>query len=174
MERVAVVGPGGAGKSILSRQLGALLGVPVIHLDEHFWQPGWVETPQHVWRQVQRELLAGKRWVADGNYGSTLELRLSRVDTVVVLQPPRWVCIAGVLRRTLLQRDRQQAPGCTHRVTVAFLRWVWRYPTDSRPRLDARLAEQPDVAVVELRSRRAADAWLSELARACVADLEPE
>jgi len=40
MRRVAIVGSAGAGKSALARQLGAILGVEVVHLDALFWKPG--------------------------------------------------------------------------------------------------------------------------------------
>ena len=39
-----------------------------------------------------RSLLAGDAWIADGNYHETLDLRLDRADTVVVLDTPWWVC----------------------------------------------------------------------------------
>ncbi len=45
MQRVAVVGCGGAGKSTLATALGRLTGLRVVHLDRHYWQPGWVLFP---------------------------------------------------------------------------------------------------------------------------------
>ena len=160
-----MVGPGGAGKSTFSSELGRRLGVPVIHLDRHFWKPGWVATPREAWRAAQEELLAGEAWIADGNYGSTFDVRFARADTVIVLQPPRAACLAGALRRTLGNRGRDvQARGCPERVTLDFLRWIWRYPKDSRARLDAAIDRHRDhLSVVELRSRRAARAFLDGL-----------
>jgi adenylate kinase family enzyme len=45
MRRVMVVGSGGAGKSTFAGALGAHTGLPVTHLDWHFWRPGWEPTP---------------------------------------------------------------------------------------------------------------------------------
>ena len=81
MDRVAVVGPVGAGKSTFAAALGERTGLPVVHLDRHFWHPGWVETPRDEWRRRQAELFAGDRWIADGNYGRTFDERFSRADT---------------------------------------------------------------------------------------------
>ena len=67
MRRIAIVGMGGAGKSTLSRRLGAALGLPVVHLDTHYWNPGWIETPDDEWDRVQPGLFEGDAWVADGN-----------------------------------------------------------------------------------------------------------
>lgn len=95
MERVAIIGPGGAGKSTLARQLGAITGVPVIHLDREHWKPGWVETPAAEWEERVRELAAAERWIIDGNYGGTLDVRLDRADTVVFLDFGRFRCLRG-------------------------------------------------------------------------------
>jgi adenylate kinase family enzyme len=167
MRRVAVVGSGGAGKTTFSRELGRRLGLPVVHLDEHYWQPGWTAIADTAWPALQAQLVAGERWIVDGNYGSTLDIRLARADTVIVLAPPRLVCLAGALRRSLGRRgEAVQAPGCPERVSVEFLRWIWRFPADSRPRVDAAVERHREhLQVVELRSRAAAAAFLDDLAK---------
>lgn len=99
-----MVGSGGAGKTTFARELGGRLGLPVIHLDEHYWRPGWVETPRDQWRLVQERLVAGDAWVVDGNYGGTLDLRFKAADTVVMLDYPRLVCLGRALRRSLVKR----------------------------------------------------------------------
>lgn len=63
--RVVVTGMAGAGKSTFAQQLSAKTGLPVIHLDVHFWKPGWVEPSDTEWRDVQSTLLTGDvdcRW----------------------------------------------------------------------------------------------------------------
>ena len=99
MQRIAVVGSGGAGKATFSNELGRGLGLGVIHLDHHSWQPGWVPLGNDRWRALQSGLLSGERWIVDGNYGGTLDLRLAPADTVIVLALARWRCITRVLRR---------------------------------------------------------------------------
>ncbi|MDA8061171.1 MAG: adenylate kinase [Actinomycetota bacterium] len=152
MQRVAVVGSGGAGKSTFSEALGRLTGLPVVHLDRHYWQPGWAALPREEWRDEQARLLAGGRWIADGNYSSTLDLRLERADTVIVLALPRWLCMVRVLGRWWHNGGRAvQAEGCPERLDPAFLRWVWSYPVEGRARLDAELGRHAGrLRVVEL------------------------
>lgn len=155
MERVAIVGPGGCGKSTFAVALRQRLGLPVVHLDHHFWKPGWIETPRDEWRQVQAELFAGEHWIADGNYGGTLDERFSRADTVIVVARPRLACVAGALRRTLSSYGKAvQADGCPERFQLAFYRWIWNYERDSRPRLEAALARHDHLDVIVLRSRK--------------------
>lgn len=154
MERVAIVGPGGAGKSTFARDLGTRTGLRVFHLDRYFWQPGWVETEREAWRERQRELLAGDRWIADGNYGGTFDERFALADTVIVIARHRVACLWSAARRTTGNHGRSvQADGCPERFDLVFLRWIWNYQRDSRPRLDAALARHPHLRVVELRSR---------------------
>ncbi len=71
MRRVLIIGSGGAGKSVLAVRAGQALGLPVIHLDQENWRPGWVETPRDEWHARVDVLLAREYWIMDGNYGGT-------------------------------------------------------------------------------------------------------
>jgi adenylate kinase family enzyme len=125
--RVIVTGLAGSGKSTFSLALGAKTGLPVIHLDLHFWRPGWVAPSKEEWRDKQRVLLASDAWIADGNYHETLDLRLARADTVVFLDIPWWVCarrgfVRGVRKRPA---DCQLPEGCDESAWRR-LRTEWR------------------------------------------------
>jgi adenylate kinase family enzyme len=98
---VIVTGLPGSGKSTLSLGLAERTGLPVIHLDLHFWKPGWVAPSESEWREKQDDVLAGDAWIADGNYHETLDLRLERADTVILLDFPWWLCSARAVRRGL-------------------------------------------------------------------------
>ena len=162
--RIAVVGNGGAGKTTFSDRLGAVLGLPVVHLDREFWRPGWVVPPEHEWRAHQERLVAGDAWVLDGNDAGTFDLRVARADAVVWLDVHRARCLASAVGRSWRHRGRAiQADGCPERFSLAFYRWIWRYPADAAPRLLAAL-EAGDAELVRRRSRRAAGELLADLA----------
>lgn len=164
MQRVAVVGPGGAGKTRFSRALGARTGLPVVHLDRHYWKPGWVASDDDEWRIRQQQLFAAEHWIADGNYSSTFDERFSRADTVVVLTRPRLLCVLAAMRRSVVGRGRAlQAEGCPERFDLSFYRWIWHYERRSGPRLAEALARHEGLVVVELRSRRAMRRFLAAL-----------
>lgn len=142
IKRIAIIGPGGAGKSWLATRLGERLGLEVIHLDQHFWRPGWVEPDREEWRAQQLELLdARDAWVADGNYGGTMDLRLARADTVVFLDPHPLLALARVVRRQLWGRRHGLPPDPSRwdRNFLKFLHYVWRYRRDRRPLVLERL-----------------------------------
>lgn len=111
--RVIVTGVAGAGKSTLSFALADRTGLPVIHLDLHYWRPGWVAPPEAEWRATQREVLAGDAWIADGNYPETLDLRLELADTLVLLDLPWWVCSWRAFRRGF-RMPGELPPGCDY------------------------------------------------------------
>ena len=110
--RVLVIGMAGSGKSTFSRALSAKTGLPVIHLDLHFWKAGWVKPSEKEWREKQRRLLAGEAWIADGNYHETLDLRLERAETVVVLDTPWWICAGRAFGRGLRKPVGEMPEGC--------------------------------------------------------------
>ena len=110
--RVLVDGMAGSGKSTFSRALSQKTGLPVIHLDVHYWQPGWVEPSKDAWRETQRTLLLGDAWIADGNDLETLALRLERADTIVLLDTPWWICASRAFRRGLAKPVGEMPDGC--------------------------------------------------------------
>jgi adenylate kinase family enzyme len=170
VKRVAVIGAGGAGKSMFARELGERTALPVIHLDRLFWKPGWVPMPEEEWRVVHGELLQADHWIIDGNYGGEMEPRLAAADTVVFLDLPRLVCVWGALQRHWRHRGGgrpDMVPGQRERIDLKFLWWIFRYPDTRRPGVLARLAKLPSTTqVIRIRSRRAAREVLDRLAPA--------
>lgn len=133
-----IVGSGGAGKSTIARRLHASTGLPLHHLDVLYWRPGWVETPDDEWRRQVADLVAGDRWIIDGNYGGTLDLRMARADTIVFVDLSRWTCTRRAAWRSVRrwgERRPDLAPGCDEKLDLAFLRWVWTFGRLHRPRV---------------------------------------
>ncbi len=166
-ERIAVIGPSGSGKSTLARQLGERLALPVIHLDAHYWSAGWVETDRALWRPTVATLARRRQWIIDGNYSSTMDLRLPRAESIVYLDFPRWLCLLRVGRRWLTYHGRSRPdlpPGCPEKVDMAFLRWIWNYPQRSRPNTLALLRSlQQEKQIIRLQSPGAVRLFLTLL-----------
>ena len=123
MDRVIILGRGGAGKSTTASQLGNLTGLPVVELDKHFWQPGLTPLSQADWVRVQAELSAADQWIMDGDFGpyDVLPIRLQRADTVILLDFPFYLCAWRALRRS--------------RENLDFWWWVLTWRWASRPKL---------------------------------------
>jgi adenylate kinase family enzyme len=169
MHRVLVIGSGGAGKSTFAARLAQHTGLPLIHLDALYWQPGWRETPKQEWMATVERLISGERWVMDGNYGGTLEQRLAACDTVVFLDVPRIVCLWRAIKRRLRFHRRSRPDmrqGCPERLTWDFVRWIWKYPVERRPKILQRLSVlEASRRIIVLRSTTEVDAFFRALSR---------
>ena len=137
MQRILVLGPSGSGKSTLARKLGAITGLPVVHLDQLYWEPGWVQAPKDVYLERLRQALAQDRWIIDGNNSSTLDLRLPRADRIILLDRSRLACLARVALRVattwgVVRAD--MAAGCPEKFDFEFLKYIWTFPTRHWPK----------------------------------------
>jgi adenylate kinase family enzyme len=160
----------GAGKSTFSRALSAKTGLPVIHLDVHFWKPGWMEPSEDEWREEQRDLISSDEWILDGNYHVTLDLRLERAETAVFFDTSWWVCGWRALVRGVRTRPVgfQLPNGCDESALRRLreewsLAWrIWRDHRSEREQELGILSRHADhVALYVFRSKRAARDFLS-------------
>lgn len=165
MDRIAIIGCGGSGKSHLARQLGTLLAVTPVHLDTLHYDQDWNPLPGDEFAAVQHDLVSAERWVIDGNYASTLPIRLAAADTVIFLDLPARTCLRGIAQRRLRHGGGQHdAIGVYDRITWGFIRYILGYRTTMAPWVRSLIAEHAGHAdVVVLTSRRAARRYLASL-----------
>lgn len=162
--RVMVTGCCGAGKSTLARRLATHLDLPLTHLDQEYWRPGWVRPERQQWQARVAELVTAPQWVHDGNYDSTLPLRLPHADLVVFVDLARWRCLWRIAKRRLLRNRADRLEGCAERVSRQLVRYVWRFPKQHRRRLlDAIAAHADRAEVVRLRTPAQVRGYLARL-----------
>jgi adenylate kinase family enzyme len=169
MNRIIVLGSSGSGKSTLARMVGESLNIEVIHLDYYYWQPSWIPTPEDEWLAKVKELLGRDRWVMDGNYPSSLELRLGYADTVIFIDESRWVCLWRCLKRFAMHRGETRpdlGEGCPEKIDLDFFKWIWNYPRDVKPKVASVLEQHSDKRVVWLRSSAEVNAFLAHIVSA--------
>ncbi|MEJ2409918.1 MAG: topology modulation protein [Novosphingobium sp.] len=144
MQRILLVGCPGAGKSTAARKLAEITGLPLIHLDRHYWQSGWVRPDRDLWHAKVAELADQPRWIMDGNYSNTLYLRLAAADTLIHLDFSTAVCAWRVGRRMLMglgqNRGQEFGKGCPERLNWPFFRFVLNYRRKYRARDLERMA----------------------------------
>ena len=101
MEKIAVIGCCGGGKSVLTKKLSKIWGIPAYHLDDLFWHEGWIGTEHEDWQRINRELVENKRWIIDGTYSSCLEIRMKNADLIIFVDLPLWLCFFRVIKRQI-------------------------------------------------------------------------
>jgi adenylate kinase family enzyme len=103
----------------------------------------------------------------DGNYGGTIDIRLTACDTIIFLDMPRTLCLRRVTKRFFKYRGKARpdmTQGCEESLTREFLLWVWNYPKDRRPRILTRLETiKATKNVIVLKSPRAVQKFLAGL-----------
>jgi adenylate kinase family enzyme len=163
VDRIAIIGCGGSGKSHLARELGATLGIIPVHLDIMYYDKDWNPLRKDQFAALQHDLVSAPRWVIDGNYASTLPIRLAAADTVIFLDLPARACLCGIAQRRLRYGCGQhQAIGVYDRITWGFVRYILGYRRSMAPRVRALIAgHATEAEVIVLRSRRAARRYLA-------------
>lgn len=164
MDRIMVIGPCGAGKSTAAARLADLTHLPLIHMDKLNWQPGWVETETQELRKKVAAAAAGDRWIIEGNYGGTMELRLARATLVLYLDYPIPLCLWRIVRRIWRYRGRTRpdmTEGCEESLNIAFLWYVAGWRWGPGPRTEAKL-EGHEAKIVRLRTPAALESWIAQ------------
>ena len=166
MERIIIIGCGGSGKSTLARQLGQLLDLPVVHLDKLFWRPGWVPVSHEEFDVLHHEALLGEKWIMDGNFDRTMEVRIARCDTIIYLDFNRITCLLGVLKRVITTYGKvrpDMGEGCPERFGWDFLKWVWNFNKKKREKNYRLLNETKHAETIVLKNRRMVKRFLGSL-----------
>ena len=99
MKKIIVIGCPGSGKSTFSRSLQKVIKIPLFHLDLLYWNSDRTIVEESIFHQRINEIIQKDEWIIDGNYGSTMELRLQECDTVFFLDYPLEVCLNGIKER---------------------------------------------------------------------------
>ena len=147
MRKVSIIGNAGGGKSVLARQLGSGLNIPVYVVDDAQWEPAWQPALPDKVAMLHNRWLTQRRWIIDGWGGwDLIEQRLLAADTIIVVDFPLWVHYWWALRRhiaAIMGRNQGWPPaGCrAWPVTFKLLRVMWHVNRELRPRLLNLVAE---------------------------------
>lgn len=159
MQKVLVIGSPGAGKSTFSRKLRDATGLPLYYLDMIWHRPDKTNISREELTARQREIIKTPKWIIDGNYLSTMELRLKNCDTVFFLDYPLEVCLAGAKAR--IGTKREDIPWIETEFDQEFKQWILDFPKDQLPIIYQLLEKYKENRTVHIfKSREEAEHYL--------------
>ena len=172
MERIMIIGCGGAGKSTLARTLGEKTGLPVVHLDQIWWAPGsWKHMEREEFDRILMEEMEKTRWIIDGNYNRTIEPRLNRCDMVIYLDFSRFACLRSWMGRVIRNWGTTRAdmgPDCKEWFDPEMAAWIWNFNKNHRQQYYRLLNEAEGVETIVLKNRRAVKKFLEQILGGCL------
>ena len=163
MKKVIVIGCPGSGKSTFARALAEITGLPLFYLDMMYWNADRTQVERSVFRERLSEAMAHDAWIIDGNYGSTMALRLEAADTVFFLDYPTEVCLEGIRARR--GKPRPDMPWIEEEEDGEFTAYVTEFRTQSRPQILALLTSCSHKTIHVFQTREQAASHLSSLGR---------
>lgn len=168
MNRVVVLGCSGSGKSTLARALAERTGIPAYHLDQMYWQPGWVPHPDPaVFRESVDAVVSQERWILDGGFFDAAgPLRFARAECVVMFDLPTPVCLYRVIKRWWTFRGSTRpdlATGCPEKFDPMFLWYIITYRKIQTPKGDALIAQHFKGRMIRIRTEAERMAFLASV-----------
>ena len=159
MKKIIVIGCPGSGKSTVSRALHNKAGIPLYHLDMMYWNADKTTVEKSVFLERLSVALEKDEWIIDGNYGSTMELRMAACDTVIFLDYPLDVCLDGIKERR--GKPRSDLPWIETEDDEEFIEFIKSYNEQQKPRVLELFKKYSDKDIIIFKSREQADAFLN-------------
>lgn len=165
MKRIIIIGCPGSGKSTFSRELHRITNIPLYHLDMLFRNPDKTTVEKSLFRNRLADILTKEEWIIDGNYGSTMEMRIRVCDTVVFLDYPVEVCLDGIRSRKGKERPDMPWIESENEDDSEFITFIKNYNTESRPKVVSLLEKYTEKMVLIFHDRNEADEFLYNLGK---------
>ena len=160
MKKIIVIGCPGSGKSTFARALHDKTGIPLYHLDMMYWNADKTTVEKSVFLERLSAVLEKNEWIIDGNYGSTMELRMAACDTVIFLDYPLDVCLDGIKERC--GKPRSDMPWIETEEDAEFIEFIRNYNEQQKPKVLELLEKYSDKNIIIFESREQADVFLGK------------
>lgn len=163
MKKIMIIGCPGSGKSTFSRALHKKTGIPLYHLDQMNWNADKTTVEKSVFMQRLFDTLQKEQWIIDGDYASSMEIRLQACDTVFFLDYPLDTCIEGVKSRRGKERSDMPWVEAENEEDEAFIEFIRHYESENKPKVMELLKQYSQKRIYIFKDRNEADAYLKRL-----------
>ena len=156
-QKAIIIGCPGAGKSTFARKLSDKMHLPLYYLDMLWHKPDRTTVDRNIFDEKLKEIVLKEKWIIDGNYGRTLEMRFKECDTVFFLDLPTNVCLAGVEGR--IGSEREDMPWQEEELSAEFRNFIINFSRDEIPEINEMLRKYKNKNIIIFKSREEIDAW---------------
>jgi len=151
-----IFGRPGSGKSTFALALHEATGLPLHHLDKHFYESNWVERDYQEFMKIQNSIIDTTEWIIDGNNTKSLESRYSQADLVLYFNYPRWLCYLRTIKRLFSKRSGidDRALGCSETIRFSLLRYMWTFEDRVKDQIRYMRTKYPHVLFAEIKNNK--------------------
>ena len=161
MNKIIVLGPSGAGKSEFSRKLNKILNIPIYHLDNIFWKEDKTHIDRDLFDLRLNEIINKDKWIIDGDYSRTYEIRFKNADTIFFLDYPLDVCLEGAKSR--IGKKREDLPWVEDEFDKDFEEWIINWYKDVKPVILSMIEKYKDKKIIIFKSREEATDFFKKM-----------
>lgn len=158
MKRIMIIGCSGSGKSVFSRKLHEKTNLPLYHLDNYYWNADKTKVETPIFRCKLLEIMQQDEWIMDGNFKSTMEMRMAACDTVIFLDYPMELCLESVRQR--IGKQRPDIPWIEEQEDEEFMQYIKNFNINVRPTIMELLGKYSDKNIIIFKSREEAENFL--------------
>lgn len=133
MKKIIVIGSPGAGKSSFSKKLKNITKLPLYHIDMLYHKKDGTHITKEELEEKLKEIFKTDKWIIDGNYQKTLELRINECDTIFLLGFPTQVCLEGAKSRIGQKRD--DLPWVEEKLDENFKQCIINFTNEKLPQI---------------------------------------
>ena len=162
MNKVIIIGCPSSGKTTFAEKLQKCTDLPLYYLDAIWHKPDKTHIPREEFDERIRKIFAKDRWIIDGNYKRTIEMRMKQCDTVFLFDLPVEVCLQGVTDR--VGKERYDLPWLETELDPEFKQFIEDFPKDTLPYIYELIEKyKDDKRVIIFKSREEADEFIEKL-----------
>lgn len=161
IHKIAIIGGPGAGKSTLAKNLGKQLNLPVYHIDGINYFKNWKKRDTGERDKIILEKVNELRWIIDGTYKSTLEIRVQNADLIIFLNYSTIAKIKGILSRYIKNRgkEKEEISGCKEKMDIEFLRFTINWNKTKREFVKEILDRNKEKNIMIFKNRKQLNKW---------------
>lgn len=162
MLKIIIIGSPGSGKSTFARKLRDITNLPLYYLDMLWHKKDRTNISREEFDEKLEKILKKDKWIIDGNYQRTIEMRLKECDTVFLMDYPLEVCLSGAEER--VGKKREDLPWIEEKVDEEFKQIIVDFSKNKLPQIYKLLEKyQQDKNIIIFKSREEAEGYIKKM-----------